>query len=430
MKLKIEKLIYEGYGLGRTDSKPVFVSKSVPGDVLEVNILKDNKSYQIGIINKILSPSPKRIDAKCVHFDDCGGCDHQNINYPNQLKFKDDIFKEVLSRAKIDIVPETIIPGSNHPFFYRNSIRFFVKKINDKIEFCRHHYITNNLISIEQCLLQSETSNRIMQELKKLFNKSNEIASLYQIKIRQGKMTADFMVELITNDEELILKNDILSTLKNIKGIKSIYHTVTPAGSLRNAKRHLIFGPPIIFEKVGKYTFQISPESFFQTNSLGIKTLYDTIKDFAKIEIGDRVLDLYCGTGSIGIYLSTLAKSVLGVDSVQTAIRDATDNVRMNKTNNCKFVCNNVSSFLSSSVSGYDVVVVDPPRAGLKKDVVDLISRINFKKLIYVSCNPATFARDIGLFEDRGVKLKKVQPIDMFPQTHHIELVASLTKRK
>ena len=285
MKLKIEKLIYEGYGLGRTKDKPVFVSKSVPGDELEVKILKDNKSFQVGSIKKVISPSPKRIEPKCKHFDECGGCDHQNINYPDQLKLKDEIFKEVLSRAKINITSESIIPGSNHPFFYRNSIRFFIKKINDKIEFCRHHYITNDLIPIQECFLQSETANKVLTDLKTLLSEKDEIGSLYQIKIRQGKMTGDFMVELITNSEELANKDEILSPLKSIDGIKSIYHTVTPAGSLRNARRHLVFGSAIIFEKVGKYTFQISPESFFQTNSLGIKTLYDVIKDFAKVDI-------------------------------------------------------------------------------------------------------------------------------------------------
>ena len=445
MKLKIEKLIYEGYGLGRTKDKPVFVSKSVPGDELDIEIIKDNKSFSVGKINSIVSSSPKRIEPKCKHFNECGGCDHQNISYPDQLKFKDEIFKEVLRRQRVilndseesrdpsarpqdDIEIMKMIAGSNHPFFYRNSIRFFIKKINNKIEFCRHHYITNDLIPIQECYLQSETANNILKDLRALFNEKEEIGSLYQIKIRQGKMTDSFMVEMITNSEDLALRNEIISILKNIGGIRSIYHTVTPTGSLQNAKRYLIFGSPIILEKVDRYTFQISPESFFQTNSLGIKTLYDIIKEFAKVEMGESVLDLYCGTGSIGIFLSTFAKKVLGVDSVKSAVRDATDNARINKVSNCKFICDDVSLFLSSSVLKFDLVIVDPPRAGLKKEVVEQISKIDFKRLIYVSCNPATFARDIKLFEERGVKLQKVQPVDMFPQTYHIECVGELNK--
>ncbi len=428
MKLKIEKIIFEGYGLGRTKDKPVFVSKSVPGDELEIEVLKENKSFMVGKIKSIISSSPKRIEPKCKHFNDCGGCDHQNIDYPDQLKFKDEIFKEVLSRAKIDVTPDPIIQGSSHPFFYRNSIRFFIKKFDDNIEFYRHHFLTNDLMPIKECFLQSETSNDILKNLKTLLNKNDEIGSLYQIKIREGKNMGEIMVELITNSEELILKDEIISILKTLEGIKSIYHTVSPAGSLKNARRHLIFGSPIIYEKVGKYTFQISPESFFQTNSLGIKTLYDTIKNFAKVEMGESVLDLYCGTGSIGIYLSTLAKKVLGVESVKSATRDAIDNARINKVNNCKFICDDVFRFLGSSVHKYDVVIIDPPRAGLKKEVIETISKINFKRLIYVSCNPATFARDIKLFESSKVMLRKVQPIDMFPQTHHIECVGELVK--
>jgi 23S rRNA (uracil1939-C5)-methyltransferase len=431
MQLEIEKLIYGGYGLGHFDGKPVFVRKSVPKDKLKVKSCKVKKGYSEALIEDIIEPSPMRIDPPCPHFNKCGGCDHQNISYENQLKSKDEIFKEVLSRAKIDIVPETIIPGSNHPFFYRNSIRFFfMLKSDGSIAFARHKFDDpGKLIEIDSCLLQSETSNKILKLLKKHINDCIQHKSgLWQIKIREGKYTGEFMVEIITSEDVPEGREGIVKVLKNIPGVKSIYHTVAPSKSLINLHRNLIFGSPIIFEKIEHFTFQISPESFFQTNSLGVKTLYDVVKSMADIKIGESVLDLYCGTGSIGIYLSTLAKNVVGVESVTEAVRDANDNAKLNKIPNIKFICYDVLRFLSSSVLKSDTIIVDPPRAGLSSEIIDKLSTINCKRIIYVSCNPSTFARDIKLFENGGIKLIKVQPIDMFPQTYHMELVAKLTK--
>lgn len=434
MNITIEKLIYGGYGLGRYDGKPVFVRKSVPDDSLKVKSYKVKKGYSEALIEDIIEPSPDRIDAPCPHFDKCGGCDHQNISYENQLKYKDEIFREVLARTKVNITPETIIPGSDHPFYYRNSIRFFfMHKSDGSIAFARHQFDDpSKLLEIGSCLLQSETSNKILKLLKLHINKNVEHKSgLWQIKIREGKYTGEFMVEIITSSETLEIREGIVEVLKNIDGIKSIYHTIAPSKSLINLRRNLIFGSSIIYEKIGHFTFQISPESFFQTNSLGIKTLYDVVKSMADIKIGESVLDLYCGTGSIGIYLSALAKKVVGVESVPGAFRDANDNAKLNKIPNIKFICADVYDYLSSlKTSNYklETAIIDPPRAGLTPEIIDKLSTINCKRIIYVSCNPSTFARDIKLFERRSIKLIKVQPIDIFPQTHHIECVGLLGK--
>lgn len=437
MKIKIEKLIFGGAGLGCLDDgkpfdnahgKPVFVKKTVPGDEIDIKITKDKKSYSEAVINKIIVPSPKRIIPQCKYFDRCGGCDHQNISYIDQLKFKQEIFEEVLKRAGVQIKSESIIAGSDASLYYRNSIRFFfLHKENGDIAFARKDYQNfNQLIEIDACLLQSETTNQILLDLKKRINKNvKDKKSFWQLKIRQGKMTSEFMVEIITTFEELPNKEGIVKTLKNIKGIKSIYHTIAPGKSLVKLRRHLIYGSGIIFEKVGPYKFQISPESFFQTNSLGIKTLYDQIKKYADIKVGDSVLDLYCGTGTIGIYLSTLAKEVVGVESVPEAIRDACDNAKINKINNIKSICNDVSKLNNLAIQQFSnpIIILDPPRAGLDKNVIQKLSKLDFKRLIYVSCDPSTFARDIKLFENYGLKLTKVQPIDMFPQTHHLECI-------
>lgn len=438
MQIEIEKLVFSGDGLARTSGgRPVFVSKTVPGDIIEVKIFEDKKSYCRGIVTKIIKPSPDRIEPPCPYFDNCGGCDHQNISYENQLKYKQEIFQEVLDRAKIKVKPEKIIAGSDKEFFYRNSIRFICTlDKNDNISFCRHKNgipILNDhdksvYIPIKECMLQSEISNLIISKLQSYINKQIENKKpFWQLKIREGKRTGEVMIEIITSSHDLPEEKGIVEILKQIQGVKSIYHTIASGKSLLNLRRRLIFGAPVIQEKIGGFTFQISPESFFQTNSSGVKTLYDKIKEFADIKFGDTVLDLYCGTGTIGIYLSTLAKKITGVDVVPEAIRDAKDNARINKIKNCEFICADVTKWLKQNKKRrFDKIIVDPPRAGLSRDVIFDISHSDFDILIYTSYNPSTFARDLKLFEDRGVVAEKIQPIDMFPQTHHIELVAKL----
>ena len=435
MNIKIEKLIFEGVGLGHDENgRAVFVKKAAPGDEVEISLIKDKKNFAEGIIKKIIKPSVMRIDSLCPYFDECGGCEHMNISYPDQLKIKGEIFEEVLSRAKVQTKIEPIISGSDKPIFYRNSIRFFfVTDEKNQIFFARHNFENNiSYVKVDGCLLQSEICNKVLTNLKDYINKNIEHkSSLWQLKIREGKMTDEFMIEIITSSDELPDKSGIVEVLSAIDGVKSIYHTIAPSKSLLNLKRHLIFGSPIIFEKIGSYKFQISPESFFQTNSIGIKTLYDAIKKYAAIDINDTIFDLYCGTGTIGIYLSTLAKKVIGVEIVPEAVRDAIDNAKINKIHNIEFIKQGVLSYIKKNIAALanGIIILDPPRAGLDKELIEVLGKNKFKKIIYVSCNPATFARDVKLFEENGLKLEKVQPVDMFPQTHHIECVGIITRK-
>ena len=435
MKIKIEKLVFGGFGLGRqNDGKSIFVYKSVPGDELEIKLTEDKKNFAKGIIKKILKPSPYRIEPKCLYFDDCGGCEHQNMSYKDQLRFKEEIFIETLDRQGIKTKIEPIVAGSSAEFYYRNSIRFFfVTDSKNQVQFSRHNYLfEEGFVEIKKCLLQSETADIILEKLKEYINQNIEDKSTFwQLKIREGKFTGQFMIEIITKDYDLPNQQGIVESLKTIDSIKSIYHTIALGRSLKNLKRKLIFGSPIIYEKIGKYKFQISPESFFQTNSMGVENLYNHIKSYADIKMGDTVLDLYCGTGTIGIYLSAMAKNVIGVESVREAVTDAKDNAKINNIQNCEFICSDVEKWLSnpSTVNSQPLtIIIDPPRAGLTPAIIRKLSAVNCQRIIYVSCNPSTFARDIKEFEKYDIVLQKVVPIDMFPQTHHIECVGLLTK--
>ncbi|MEI8143582.1 MAG: 23S rRNA (uracil(1939)-C(5))-methyltransferase RlmD [Candidatus Berkelbacteria bacterium] len=433
MKIKIEKLIYEGWGLGHQENgRPVFVKKAVPDDTLEVNIVKEKKSFDIGQIKSITDPSEKRIKPFCPHFDRCGSCEHQCLSYPDQLAAKADIFRELFERSKIRTEIFPIISGSD-PIYYRGNMRYgFVLDDENQIHLAMHDYMTNQPFAITECYLQSKAAIAIALSIVDFINTRIEHKnSFWQLKIRDGKYTGDIMVEIITTGEVLPDKNGFISMLKKNPTVTSAYHTVSPARSLLAAHRHLLFGSPIIHEKIGKFIFQISPDSFFQTNSLGVKNLYDQIKKFANVEMGDTVIDLYCGTGTIGIYLSTLAKKVIGVESVQAAINDAKANAKINKVHNVEFILADATKWLEKQPANEinnTILILDPPRAGLQRELIKKISTLGLKKIVYVSCNPATFARDITIFASYGLKLEKVQPIDMFPQNHHIECIGVISK--
>lgn len=428
--MKIEKLIFGGFGLTRDEKgKPIFVYKAVPEDDIEITIVSEKKSYSKAIIKKIIKPSKFRITPICPAFNDCGGCEHQNISYNQQLIFKNEIFKEALAREKIVTRSHELIKGSDSPFYYRNVTRFmFALNYKNEIVYQMHNYLYNNPnIVIDSCFLQSEMTDEIMQSIRNTINNfARDKNSFWQLRIREGKATNQIMVEIMTDNNVLPAKSELIDALKIFNQVKSIYHTYSYNRDINKLTRNLLYGSPVIYEKVGNFTFQISPESFFQTNSLGIDTLYDTIKRFADIKMNETVLDLYCGTGTIGIYLSLLAKNIIGVDEVSNAIMDAKDNAKINKIPNCEFIENDVEKYLKINKNKIDKIIVDPPRSGLAKNIIKYLVDLKPKKIIYVSCDPSTFARDIKLFENCGWKLIEVQPIDMFPQTHHIECVGVL----
>lgn len=425
--LLVEKLVNEGYGLSHNkEGKAVFVPKSVPGDLIEPQIIKIKKGFVVADIKKVVKPSKLRVEPPCPYFGMCGGCQHQNISYDNQLKYKQAIFKEIVTSKNIKTKIYSITPCPNQ-YHYRNVMRFAITgNKHIKYEMKNHNYGQKN-IEITQCLLQSQKANIVMEALKKALNISvSNLSSLWQLRIREGKTTGEMMVEIMTDSHLLPQKELIVESLSHIKEVVSIYHTYSHQRSLYELTRKLIYGKPIIYEKIGKFTFQISPESFFQTNSIGIKTLFDLIKGLVNLTIGETLLDLYCGTGTIGIYLSTLAKRVVGVELAKEAVIDAKDNARLNKVHNCQFISQDAKAFFHNNKEEFENIIVDPPREGLKNEVIKALCKMRPKRLVYVSCNPSTFARDIKEFDKYNWNLIEVHPIDMFPQTHHIECVGLL----
>jgi len=430
--IKIEKIVFGGEGLGfRADGKAVLVKKSLPEDHLLVKTVSESKNYLKAKIVKVVTPSSLRKKPECPYFQLCGGCDLQQTDYQHQLQIKQAIIVDFFDKFKVEQkLLSPIIAGSSDQFYYRNSIRFEFKTDNGKLVVGRHNYLDPKVpVITDYCLLQSEFSNFFIENLLKFLNQiltQEEKKIFWQIKIREGKALNEFMVELITEDNQIPKKDDLINFVKKFSKIKSFYHSIAPKKNIYKIRRKLLSGRPIIFEKIGPYKFQIAPESFFQTNSLGVKNLYDQIKKTAGLKIGDRLLDLYAGVGGISIYLSALCSEVVAVEIVSEAINDARDNARMNKISNIKFVCDNAENFIKKD-SHFDQIIVDPPRAGLKNSLIKtLIDKTD--KFIYVSCNPSTFFRDLQILTKGGFKLTSFQPIDMFPQTHHIELTARLER--
>jgi 23S rRNA (uracil1939-C5)-methyltransferase len=442
--LEVFDLAFGGKGVAKLDGMVVLVHNAVPGDLIKAKILKRKRSFAEAEVLEVIKESSKRTQPKCSHFGFCGGCLLQNLKYEYQLEYKTKQVKDSLVHIGgfKDIEINSII-GSEELYLYRNKMEFSFDK-NEKEELIlglhpRGRY--DQVFDLKECFLQSELSNQIINWTEQFFREKK--TPVYDLKEHQGflrylaikeaRNTSEVMVNLVTN------KGDFPYQEEFAKGLLEKYPQVTSV--IRNINSRLatiavgqeevlLAGKDYITEKVGDFSFDLSANSFFQTNSFQVEKLYNVVKDFADLKAEENVLDLYCGIGTISIFLSSQAKKVIGVESLSQSVEDAQKNALKNKVSNCEFVCGEAKKVLSELITRgekFDLVIVDPPRAGLHPDVVEYLSDIKIEKLIYVSCNPATLARDLKLFSEKGYKIEQVQPVDMFPHTPHIETVVKLT---
>lgn len=392
MKIKIEKMDHLGRGIGYNDGKIVFVPKAVMGDILDIEIISNHRKYDIGKINKIIQSSDNRIVAKCSYYNECGGCHISNLKYFDQVGFKKDKIVDMFKRyLNIDINPRVI--DSEKEFEYRNKITYQVK--NGKIGLVD---INNNFIEIDKCLLVSDRVNKLLGALK-----NEDLSKVTKIVIRECN---NGLILSITGDMNVDnLVNECLEIY--INGVKKY--------SLEEGYLY-----------IDNLKYRVSDKSFFQINTGTIKRLYDEIVRYGNFTGSERVIDLYCGVGSISLYVSRYVKSVLGIEIVKEAINDANYNKKINNIDNASFICSDVSKIIDKNIDG-DILIVDPPRAGLDKHTREIINNANIKKIIYVSCDPMTLVRDIQELDK--YKLVEVSVVDMFPQTEHVEC-ASVLQRK
>jgi 23S rRNA (uracil1939-C5)-methyltransferase len=449
----------EGKALSRLEGKVIFIEGAVPGDVADVFITKNKKDWAEGKATKITEFSKERITPFCIHFGICGGCKWQMLPYEKQLEYKEqetrDAFKRIGKLSDVAVLP---IIGSENTIHYRNKLEFtFSKKKYLPAEELKalgedewpggalgYHVpkLYDKIIDIYECWLMDDVNNRIRNTLRD-FAKENDF-SYYDIKEHKGWLrniivryctTKELMVNLVFgfDDEE---KREMICNylLAKVPEITTLLYTINPKwnDSIYDLDVKTVSGKGYVIEKLEDFDFKISPKSFFQTNTKQAEVLYDVVKDFAALTENEIVYDLYCGTGSIGIFLSKSAKKIIGVDVIEDAINDAKENAQLNNLTHASFYSGDVIEICNDQffeIHGRpDLVIIDPPRAGLHQKLVDKLIEIAPPKIVYVSCNIATQARDLQLLNET-FKIEKLQPVDMFPHTHHIECVALLTKR-
>ena len=460
-KIVVENLAVTGYAaegkaLGRLEGKVIFVEGAVPGDVADILITRNKKDWAEGKAIKIKEFSKERVEPFCVHFGVCGGCKWQMLPYEQQLKYKQqeaaDAFKRIGRLAEISILP---IIGSVHTIHYRNKLEFtFSNKkflTPHQLEELRdqpwpggalgYHVprIYDKVIDIFECWLLGDVNNTIRNTLRD-FSLANKY-SFYDTREHKGWLrniiirhctTGELMVNLVFGYDDAIEREKITRhLLDKVPSITTLLYTINAKwnDSIYDLETKTLHGRGYVIEKLGDYSFKISPKSFFQTNTRQAENLYNVVKNFAALTQNEIVYDMYCGTGSIGIFLSRSAKKIIGIDVAEAAIKDAIENAALNNINHAAFFCGDVIEICNDAffnLHGHpDVIIVDPPRAGLNAKLINKIIAIGPSKIVYVSCNVATQARDVHLLNER-FSVDILQPVDMFPHTHHIECVALL----
>jgi len=442
------------------DGKVLFVEQVVPGDEITVQITKQKKNWALGRVTAMLKPSPDRITPFCQHFGVCGGCKWQMLPYNLQLKYKQQQVTDQLQRiGQVELPPIEPIVGSEKERYYRNKLEF---------TFSRQRYRTHDeivaagdekfevepalgfhapglfdkVVEVRTCYLQPEPTNTLLTVLRE-YTEANKLP-YYDSRAQEGWLrnvilrvasTGEVLVNLIMAHEDEQARKAILDhMLANIPGITSLHYTIN--GKMNDTIYDLdvvcYHGKPYIEEQLDEFRFKISPKSFFQTNTYQAEALYRITREFAGLTGNETLYDLYCGTGSIGIFCSKGAKKVIGIEAVPDAIKDAYENAAMNGLNNCLFFAGDVSDVCTDAFFAEhgkpDVIITDPPRVGMHEKLVQQLLRMRAPRIVYVSCNPATQARDLQLLNE-AYRVVRLQPVDMFPHTHHIENVALLELR-
>jgi 23S rRNA (uracil1939-C5)-methyltransferase len=438
-------------------AKWFFIQNAIPGDVVDIRLLKDKKSWAEGKVLRLVTPSEQRVEPFCQHFGICGGCKWQMLPYGQQLAYKQQQVQDQLQRiGQVELPEMQTISGSPKDRYYRNKLEF---------TFSNHRYRTHEeiedagdavfaaepalgfhapglfdkVVGIHTCYLQTDPTNLLLETLRN-YSESNNL-SYYDYRAHVGWLrnvvirvarTGEILINLVIHHEDKKQREAILDhMLANIPGITTLLYTINPKvnDTIYDLEVHCYHGKGYIEETLEDFRFKISPKSFFQTNTYQAENLYKITREFAGLTGNEILYDLYCGTGSIGIFCSKGAKKVIGIEVVEDAVKDAYVNAEMNNLEHCQFYAGDVSDICTDEFFAEhgrpDVIITDPPRAGMHEKLVQQLLKMRAPKVVYVSCNPATQARDLQLL-DAAYKVTKMRPVDMFPHTHHIENVVLL----
>src|SRR3954447_20214684 len=441
--LRIDSLAYGGNGVARANGFVVFVRRGLPGDLVRARVTKVKRNHAEAVTVDVLEPGSVRVDAPCEHFPACGGCRFQDLAYAAQLDAKEAQVRDALTRiAGIAEPPlEPIVPAES-PFFYRNKMEYSFTRTDEGPALGLHRAGRwDEVLDIEKCWLTTELGNAIREtgdawargERLEAYSQEDGSGYLRHLVIREGRNTRQALVQLVTAKGERFERDHLVETLRRFPEVRSIHWAVndTPA-EITNLPTELLWGEDAIEEELGGLRFRVRPNAFLQTNSAMAAQLYELAREFAGLTGGETVWDLYCGIGTIGLSMAASALTVWGVEVSEESVACALENADLNGITNAAFFAGNVGQVLQElreRTGDPDVVVVDPPRAGLAGKALKRVGEVEASRIVYVSCNPTTLAGDVKVLASQwGYRLISARPVDMFPHTPHVETVALLTR--
>ncbi len=457
--VRVEDYAAEGKSLARVDGKVIFIENAVPGDVVDIRLSKNKKDWAEGHITAFRAYSSERVEPFCAHFGVCGGCRWQMLPYPLQLRYKQQQVEDNLRRiGKIALPAINPILGAMESVHYRNKMEYTFSSrrfllphelgdpgVTSEQRVAGFHArgLFDKVVDIDICHLQAEPTNSLRKAVRD-FGLEEDLA-FYDIRQHQGWLrnlqlrictTGEIMANVVLGYEDTALEKRLCERLlQQFPQLTTLLYTINPKwnDSISDLEPRVVFGKGYVIEKLEDFQFKIGPKSFFQTNTRQGERLYQVTREFAGLTGAETVYDLYCGTGSIGIFVSRQAANVVGVEVIDEAVEDARENAVLNGINHARFFSGDVTELCQDNFFEQqgrpDVIITDPPRAGMTEQLVNKILEIAAPTVVYVSCNPATQARDLQWLDSKYM-VTKVQPVDMFPHTHHIENIVQLKLRR
>ncbi|BEH91697.1 23S rRNA (uracil-5-)-methyltransferase RumA [Turicibacter faecis] len=441
--VKIESLTHDGLGVARVDGFPVFVANALVGEEINMKVTLVKKTYAFGRAVDYFVTSGERVKPECGIYKQCGGCQVQHLSYEGQLKMKHDTVVNHLKRIG-HIEDANVLPtiGMQNPSRYRNKTQVPFGYADGKVVAGFYQKRSHEIINMQSCLIQTDISDQIVETMRQLcqeleidpYNESLNLGVLRHVIVRVGFKTEEIMVTLVTRTHEIPNSELLIQRLvSKYPKIKSIAQNVNPkvTNVIFGDETRILYGEPYIYDEMNGIRFAISPRSFYQVNPIQTETLYSKAVEYAQLSGNEIVFDAYCGIGTITLFLAQHAKQVYGVEIIPEAIEDAKMNARLNGFENTQFAVGKSEEIIPAWIENGivpDVIVVDPPRKGCDRSLLDTMLEAAPDRIVYVSCDSSTLARDLRVLIDGGYKLEVVQPVDMFPQTAHIECVAKLVR--
>lgn len=425
-----------GEGVGKVNGFTIFIKGAIEGEKVKAKIIKKTKSYAIGRLEEIVLESAERVTPVCSIYKKCGGCNMQHISYKKQLDIKRKKVEDSLKRiGKLDNIEVNETLGMENPYRYRNKVILPIGRENEEIKIGFYEPRSHNIIDMDICHIQHEIADKLSFIIRKWIKENNiSLNNLRNMMIRYGFKTKEAMLVLVTQEEKIKGIDKLIKIVnESLPEVKSIVQNINNKNTnvVLGKKCKTLWGKDTIEDYIDNLKFTISPLSFFQVNPAQTEILYNKALEYANLTSNEIVFDAYCGTGTISLFLAEKAKKVYGVEIIEEAIKNAIENAKINGIENTEFFVGEAEKVIPSLINkevNPDVVVIDPPRKGCDAKLLSAIGEAKPKRIVYVSCDPATLARDVKILCDLGYGIDKVQPVDMFPMTSHVECVVLMSR--